>query len=115
MILADERLPLDMTERGIVALLTLAHHGHVTVESHSFYSLLTPAEQKTVLLLASILRIADGLDYLHLGTVQEIHCVIDSEIICDIVGSVDLSVEKERARAKADLFERSFGRTLVIR
>lgn len=115
MIFADERLPLDMTERGMVALLTLAHRGHVTVESHSFYSLLTSAEQKTLLLLASILRIADGLDYLHLGTVQEIHCVIDTEIVCDIVGSVDLSAEKDRARAKADLFERSFGRTLVIR
>lgn len=115
LIFADERLPLDLTERGIVALIALAHRGHVTIESHSFFTLLSQNDQKKILLLSGILRIADGLDYLHLGTAQEIHCVIENEIFCDVIGSSDLSVEKERARTKADLFDRAFGRKLVIR
>jgi len=115
MIFADERLPLDLAERGIVALTALAHRGQVTVESHSFFTLLSPKDQKKILLLSSLLRIADGLDYLHLGTVQEIHCVIDTTIFCDVIGSADISVEKERARSKGDLFNRVFGRILVIR
>ncbi|MDO9549571.1 MAG: CHAD domain-containing protein [Methanoregula sp.] len=114
MIFADERLPLDITERGMVALAALAHRGQVTVETHPFFSLLCTEEQENVLLLSGILRIADGLDYLHLGTAQEIHCVIGKEILCDVTGSADLSVEKDRARGKADLFQRTFGKTLVI-
>jgi hypothetical protein len=114
MIFADECLPLDQTERGIVALAALAHRGQVTVETHPFFSLLCTEEQEKVLLLSGILRIADGLDYLHLGTAQEIHCVIGKEILCDVTGSADLSVEKDRARGKADLFERAFAKTLVI-
>jgi len=115
MIFADERLPLDLTERGIVALAALAHRGHLTIESHSFFSLLSEDERKNLLMLSGILRIADGLDYLHLGTVQEVHCVIGDEILCDVIGTSDLAIEKERARSKADVFNRASGRTLVIR
>jgi len=115
MIFADERLPLDIIERGMVALIALAHRGQVTVESHTFFSAISHEEQEKILMLSGILRIADGLDYLHVGTAQEIHCIIGKEILCDVIGSADLSVEKERARAKAELFERVFDRTLVIR
>jgi CHAD domain-containing protein len=115
MIFADERLPLDLTERGIVALAALAHRGHLTIEFHSFFSLLSEDDRKKLLILSGILRIADGLDYLHLGTAQEVHCVIGDEIFCDVTGTSDLTVEKERARTKADVFNRAFGRNLVIR
>jgi CHAD domain-containing protein len=115
MIFADERLPLDIAERGMVALIALAHRGHVTVDSHTFFSAIGHEKQEKILLLSGILRIADGLDYLHLGTAQEIHCVTGKEILCEVIGSADLSVEKDRARAKADLFQQAFGKTLVIR
>ncbi|MHB8163496.1 MAG: CHAD domain-containing protein [Methanoregula sp.] len=115
MIFADERLPLDLTERGIVALCALAHRGHLTIESHSFFTLLSDDDRKKLLMLSGILRVADGLDYLHLGTAQEIHCVIDDAILCEVTGTSDLAVEKERARSKADVFNRAFDRTLVIR
>jgi exopolyphosphatase/guanosine-5'-triphosphate,3'-diphosphate pyrophosphatase len=114
LIFADERLPLDLAERGIVALVASALRGQVTVESHSFFTLLPPKDQKTVLLLSGILRIADGLDYLHRGTAREIHCHIGDEILCNVIGSSDLSVEKEHARARSALLNRVTGRTLVI-
>lgn len=116
MIFENERLPLDLAERGIIALAAFAHRGFTPLESQGFFSLLSPEYQNKTLKLTGILRIADGMDYLHLGTVQEIHCVINErEITCDVIASADVSVEKERARTKSDLFIRAFGRNLVIR
>ena len=34
---------------------------------------------------------------------------------CDVIAMSDISVEKERAREKSDIFVRAFGRNLVIR
>lgn len=115
MIFTDERLTLDLAERGTIALAAFAHRGSAVPESQAFFNLLSPEYQKKTLQIAGIFRIADGLDFLHLGTVEEVHCVIDEEIFCDVIATCDVSVEKEHARSKADLFIREFGRTLVIR
>jgi exopolyphosphatase/guanosine-5'-triphosphate,3'-diphosphate pyrophosphatase len=115
MIFKDERLPLDLAERGVIALAAFAHRGSAQLELQGFFPLLSPEYQKKTLKLTGILRIADGLDYLHLSTVQEVHCVIEDEIFCDVIASSDISHEKERARTKSDLFIRAFGRNLVIR
>ncbi|MDP3395629.1 MAG: CHAD domain-containing protein [Methanoregula sp.] len=114
-IFSEERLLLDLAERGVIALAAFAHRGSAQIESQGFFQLLSPKYQKKTLKLTAILRIADGLDYLHLGTAQEIHCVIGKEIFCDVIASSDISQEKERARTKSDLFLRAFGRNLVIR
>ena len=115
MIFSEERLPLDLAERGVIALAAFAHRGSAHLESQGFFQLLSPKYQKMTLKLTAILRIADGLDYLHLSTAQEVHCVIGDEILCDVIASSDISQEKERARTKSDLFIRAFGRNLVIR
>ncbi|MEI8330320.1 MAG: CHAD domain-containing protein [Methanomicrobiales archaeon] len=115
MITADERLPLDLGERGTIALAAFAHRGNVSLESQASYSILPPEYREKTLRIAGLLRIADGLDYLHLGTVQEVHCVIGDEITCDLIDDGDVSAEKERAQTKAALFARAFGRNLVIR
>jgi hypothetical protein len=116
MIFADERLPLDLTERGVIALIAFAHRGSAPPESQAFFSLLSEEYQEKTLQLTGILRIADGLDYLHLGTAEEVHCVIgEAEITCDVIATSEISIEKERAREKSDLFLRAFGRNVVIR
>jgi CHAD domain-containing protein len=115
MILADERLPLDLSERGMVMVSVLAHRGSAQPESQAFFTLLSPVCQHKTLQLAGLLRVADGLDYLHLGTVQEIRCESGEKILCEVIASSDISVEKERARSKSALFIRAFGRDLVIR
>ncbi|MDO9325152.1 MAG: CHAD domain-containing protein [Methanoregula sp.] len=115
MIFADERLSLDLSERGIIALAAFAHRGSQLPGSHPFFYLLSPEYQEKTLRITSLLRIADGLDFLHLGTVQEVHCVIDAEIFCDVIATGDISFEKERARTKSALFGTAFGRNLVIR
>ena len=115
-IFADEHLPLDISDRVAVGLIALAHRGKVTPETHELFPLLPEDLQKKILQLAALLRVADGLDYLHLGSVQEIHCIIGAgEIACDIVSMDDVAQEKERARSKSVLFAQAFGRELVIR
>jgi CHAD domain-containing protein len=115
-IFSEESLPLDISERSIAGLVALAHRGRVKIESHPLFLLLPWEEQKKTLLLAAILRIADGLDFLHTGAVQEVHCIIgEAEITCDVISPSDTTDEKERARSKSALFTREFGRELVIR
>jgi len=115
-IFSEESLPLDIRDRSIAGLVALSHRGRLKIESHPLFLLLTKEDQKKTLLLSAILRVADGLDYLHTGTVQEVHCVIGgAEITCDVISLSDCSEEKERAGSKSALFTREFGRELVMR
>jgi hypothetical protein len=67
-------------------------------------------------MLASLIRIADGLDYLHLGSVTSVHCSAGSlEVVVETTTQRDASAEIERALQKGDLFTQVFKRGLVIR
>jgi len=115
-IFSDESLPLDIDGRSIAGLVALAHRGKVSIPSHPLFILLAPERQDVAVKLAAILRVADGLDYLHTGTVQEVHCIIgEHEVVCDIIAAGDVTREKERAQARGILFSQAFGRELVIR
>jgi CHAD domain-containing protein len=117
MIVSDEQLLLDINERNIIALVSRAHRGNASPdESNDFFSLLTPKERESALMLASLIRIADGLDYSHNGSIRSIHCTINpEEVVFEISTVRDASSELERARLKGDLFVRVFKRALVIR
>lgn len=115
-IFSEESLPLDICDRSIAGLVALAHRGRLKIDCHPLFLLLPPGDQKKTLQLSAILRVADGLDYLHTGTVQEVHCIIgEAEITCDVISHSDCTREKERAGSKSALFTREFGRELVIR
>lgn len=114
-VITDERLPFDLAERGIIALVIHSHRGKVREANHPYFPILSPELRKKTLILAAILRIADGLDYPHGGTVTGIRCTITADTVtCKVSGTGDLSTEKERACHKADLFRQVFLRDLVI-
>jgi CHAD domain-containing protein len=116
MVMADENLPFDLPERGVIGFIILAHRGKIPLSSSSYYPLLSPVLRKKTRMLAAILRLADGLDYLHNDAVREVHCVIaPDQVVCDVAGTGDLTREKERARSKSDLFVQVFERDLVMR
>jgi CHAD domain-containing protein len=116
MIRSDENLPLELIDRGIVALLVKTHRREIRFESEGFFSLLSLEDRNNVLTLAGLLRVADGLDYLHLGSITSIHSMITpQQIILEISSLRDASGEKERALLKSDLLNKVFDRTLVIR
>lgn len=115
-IIAAETLSLDIEERVVIALAAYSHRGRRSPADHPLYPVISPVFQKKALALSALLRVADGLDYEHHGTVQEIHCVIGTDSIsCDVIAESDAFVEKDHARSKADLFATAFGRELVIR
>ncbi|MGA2912419.1 MAG: CHAD domain-containing protein [Methanoregula sp.] len=116
MVISDADLPLDVTDRGIIGLVCRAHRGNVRFNSMGMFSLLTMQEQDTVRKLASLIRIADALDYTRSGSVGAIHCSdTHDEVIINVSATKDISAEMARAREKGDLFTRVFERTLVIR
>jgi hypothetical protein len=116
MILSDEHLPLDLHDRAIIGLIAQAHRGNIRFESQGLFSLLSSKERDSVLMLASFIRIADGLDYLHHGSVDSVHCTVSPDaILIEVSSSQDASAEMERARLKSDLFSLTFKRALVIR
>jgi len=115
MILSHENLPLDFIDRGIIGLVAKAHRGKIRFESEGFFSLLSSNDRNNVLMLAAVLRIADGLDSLHFGSAESVHCTIyPQEIILEISSLRDISAEKEQTLLKSDLFIQVFERTLVI-
>jgi CHAD domain-containing protein len=116
MILSDENLSLDVMDRGIIGLVAKAHRGKIRFESDGFFSLLSSHDRNNVIMLAALLRIADGLDYLHLGSAESVHCTIHpQEIILEVSALRDISTEKARAIQKSDLFVQVFERKMVIR
>ena len=116
LILSEETLPVDIIDRGMIALISSAYRGKVRLESDGFFSLLSREQQQTVLRLASMLRVADGLDWLRLGSITAVHCTADPQgVIIETSAIRDASEEIERALKKGDLFSQVFERNLVIR
>ena len=83
MVFSDENLPFDLPERGVIGLAVLSHRGKERLSSHPYFSLLSPRFQKTTRIIAAILRVADGLDFLHTGSVSIIQCTLTSQR-CDL-------------------------------
>jgi CHAD domain-containing protein len=115
-IIADDTLPVDIIDRGIIGLVSRAHRGKVNLDSDGMFSILSPEQQKNVLKLASLIRVADGLDDLHLGSVTSVHCTEGpGEVIIETTTVRDASAEIEKALQKGTLFTQVFERALVIR
>jgi CHAD domain-containing protein len=112
----EESLPFDLPERAIVSTAIACHRGRVDPVSLPYYPLLTPENRARAIVLAAILRVADGLDFLHSGAVRTIRCTqVSDTIFIDVDGIGDLAAEKERARLRGDIFARVFHRRPVVR
>jgi hypothetical protein len=108
-------LPVPVREQGIISLVAGLHGGSTRTRPTGFWLLLSPSDKKRIRSLAALLRVADGLDYLHTGNVIDLHCTTEGpEVRCILTGTGDLSTEKARALKKSDLFAEVFGKTLVI-
>jgi CHAD domain-containing protein len=116
MLFLDGSLPFDLEERGILAFIIQSHRGKVRVSAGPGLEFVSRENRKKALILAAILRVADGLDYPHAGSVREIHCILSADAItCTPTGTGDITVEKEHAQEKSDLLCQVFDRVLVIR
>jgi exopolyphosphatase/guanosine-5'-triphosphate,3'-diphosphate pyrophosphatase len=102
-------------ERELVAQIARYYRRAMPKPSHTEYMALGPADRHRVDVLASLLRVADGLDSRHLGTVTDVSAVPEGGLV--VIGTQadgDASGEVDAAMEKADLFERTFGVRVVF-
>ncbi len=104
---------LSREHRQVVACVARYHRRAMPSPSHASYKKLSTADKKRVRKLASILRVADALDRGHRSKVRSLDVRIGAEEVAIVPkGSGDLALEVWTARRKAELFERTFERTL---
>lgn len=116
MILENQKLPFSNKEKLIIGSIARYHRKALPDVSHDHYAALSPSERKMVSRMASILRIADGLDYGHGNHLQSVECAIQStDVVIHCHVSLYLAEEEKQAYKKADLFEKVFHRRMFLR
>jgi len=115
MILDDPTLPFPRRERLIVGSIARYHRRALPSPEHGHYAALKPKDQRTVAVLAALLRVADGLDCTHQGIVAGLVVEVKPEAIvvrCQV--HAEAEEEREDALGKGDLLQQVFGKQLEI-
>lgn len=94
----------------MVANIARYHRRAVPSLKHEGFDLLTPRSQRVVKILASLLRIADGLDRTHFSLVQAVRVKFGKQITIELQLTGDAEMELWAAKSRADLFEQVFHR-----
>jgi exopolyphosphatase/guanosine-5'-triphosphate,3'-diphosphate pyrophosphatase len=103
-------------ERELVAQIARYYRKAMPKPSHPEYAALAPPDRRRVDVLASLLRIADGLDIRHLGIVSDVAAVIEGgQVVITVQSDGDAFSELDAVTEKADLFERTFGVRMTLR
>ncbi|MEK6279349.1 MAG: Ppx/GppA phosphatase family protein [Acidobacteriota bacterium] len=84
-------------ERGVVANIARYHRGSPPRRRHPDFATLNPSDQRSVLQLSAILRIADALDRSHEGRVLDLVCGVED-------GKVNITLHAE-ANCEKELIE----------
>jgi exopolyphosphatase/pppGpp-phosphohydrolase len=114
-ILTTTLLPFDNKERLIIGSIARYHRRALPDLRHDNFASLNPHEQQTVRILASFLRIADGLDYLHQNRVSDLVCkVTRQQVNLTCTSKKIIPNESLISLRKADLFESVFQRKLGL-
>ena len=102
-------------ERELVAQIARYYRKAMPKPSHLEYAAFAPADRRRIDVLASLLRIADGLDVRHLGVVTDVAAVPEGGlVVITAQADGDAAGELDAAMEKADLFERTFGMRLAL-
>lgn len=120
-LIKDAELP-DFTdeERYEIACIARYHRRALPSSDHAEFAILSRTARKRVSMLASLVRIADALDYSHDARV--LHIATEPSLCNDKIWTMllwvrslaDLDAEIEQAYDKADLFEKVFKRKLRL-
>ncbi len=115
MILTTPDLPFERREREIIGCVARYHRRGPPTLKHEAFAALSAPDQRVVRRLAAILRVADGLDRTRKGIVKDVTCAVGKthvSINCLVPEPAD--AEQREALKKGDLFEKTFGRKLMI-
>jgi exopolyphosphatase/guanosine-5'-triphosphate,3'-diphosphate pyrophosphatase len=105
------------TEIEMIALVARYHRKSAPKPSHEEFARLDPEDQRTVRVLAGILRVAIGLDRSHEGRVAALRCRRRGRtltITVEPAGDVDVDLELYAAGSRRDLLEQALDVTVRI-
>ena len=115
LILNDTRLPFTSQERRIVASIARYHRKGLPKPKHYNLAALDHVTVHKVTVLASLLRVADSLDYTHQSNAKSLNIKVDNKkIMVECVSETELTLEEQAFNKKKDLFEKVFDRKLVL-
>ncbi len=115
LILHSDLPGFERRELQLLACIARYHRGKVPKKTHPGYGDLAEGDQRLVAQLAGLLRLALALDRAHQQRVQDLDCSVASDkVILRVAAKESADVDIWAARRKADLFERTFGRQVVI-
>ncbi|RCV64982.1 Exopolyphosphatase/pppGpp-phosphohydrolase/Predicted phosphodiesterase [Methanophagales archaeon] len=115
LILNEQKFPFTSDERYIIGSIARYHRKAKPKNSHYHFAALSQEKKAKVRVLASFIRIADGLDASHAAVVTDFDPKIDSDcvtLVCFVTG--DMSLESESVLKKKDLFESVIGRKVIV-
>lgn len=105
----------DPEKRNMIALIARYHRKAEPSEGHRPFMSLDSKGRRIVSLLASLLRVADGMDYDHVANVGNISCNYDStKVVISCHAKVPSDLEKRRAILKSSLMGKVLERKVDI-
>jgi exopolyphosphatase/guanosine-5'-triphosphate,3'-diphosphate pyrophosphatase len=115
LILNDTLLPFTSQERRIIASIARYHRNGLPKQTH--YNLLSfdRATIHKVKVLASFLRMADGLDYSHQSIVEALIVKRGTKrLTVECMFKTKSTLEEQAFNKKKDLFEKVFAKEMVL-
>lgn len=113
-VLDDGLAVLEPGERAIIACLVAFHRKKVRPHEEPTFLRLRKKDQATVLRLAALLRIADGLDYSGSQRTRIQHCEVRGAEVALTIAGPDSEEDGARAHKKSDLLRKTLHAAVVI-
>jgi len=115
MIIRCPYLPFTKSQRLMIALISRYHRGSLPKNTHKYFRDLDPALKNRVCWLAGILKISDGLDRTHLGSIKNINCrITKNKITLSLTPKQIPAEDRITGLKKADLLEKYSGKRIAI-
>jgi len=112
----SELFGLSRRDLRIVAQVARYHRRASPRPGHSGYASLSREDRVIVSKLASILRVADGLDRSYSQRIRKLNCDIrQDQLILSVDGIEDLSLEQIALKQSCSLFEETYGISVLLR
>lgn len=116
MILENAVLPIAPEIRPLVALVARYHRKADPTMKHKAFAALGDADRKAVVAMASLLRLADALEYTHSGAITSISAgVQDNVLVITAQGTANIQTEAARVKKKSILFTALFGLNVQLK
>jgi exopolyphosphatase/guanosine-5'-triphosphate,3'-diphosphate pyrophosphatase len=112
LIITSKQLPFRKKGRILIGLIARYHRGALPNRNHKYFGKLDSESRFYIRKLAALLKLADGLDSNHLGSVTDISCKITDDNII-VYPKTCGPFYPQKALEKADLLEAVFNREVV--